>query len=146
MAYREEDNSGKILLAALAGAGAGIIAGMLLAPDKGTNTLENWKGQASNLGGQLGDQFHKYSADLQTQFKGLTEKLEDMGVLGAGGSLQIGGNWDKIKGKLKQEYAQLTDEDLTYAEGKGDELLGKLQDKLGKGKAEVTKMLNDLGK
>jgi len=69
-----------------------------------------------------------------------------MGVLGAGGSLQIGGNWDKIKGKLKQEYAQLTDEDLTYAEGKGDELLGKLQDKLGKGKAEVTKMLNDLGK
>ncbi|MCI1186535.1 CsbD family protein [Hymenobacter sp. DH14] len=54
------------------------------------------------------------------------------------------GNWDDIKGKLKQQYAQLTDEDLTYAEGKGDELVGKLQDKLGKGKAEITKMLNDM--
>nr|WP_236943323.1 CsbD family protein [Hymenobacter sp. PAMC 26628] len=60
------------------------------------------------------------------------------------GSLRLQGNWDDLKGKLKQQYAQLTDEDLTYAEGKGDELVGKLQDKLGKGKAEITKMLNDL--
>ena len=134
MSYREEDNNaGKILLAALAGASAGILAGILLAPDKGSATLENWKGAAKQYGGQLGDQFNKYSADLETKFKGLSEKLEDMGVLGAGGALNIGGNWDEIKGKLKQQYAQLTDEDLTYAEGKGDELLGKLQDKLGKG-------------
>lgn len=145
MAYREEDNNaGKILLAALAGAGAGIIAGMLLAPDKGTATLENWKDSAKNYGGQLGEQFNKYSADLETKFKGLSDKLEDMGVLSAGGSLDIKGNWDEIKGKLKQQYAQLTDEDLTFAEGKGDELIGKLQDKLGKGKAEITKMINDL--
>ncbi|MEJ7661238.1 MAG: CsbD family protein [Hymenobacter sp.] len=80
----------------------------------------------------------------KTKFKGLSDKLEDMGVLGAGGSLDIKGDWDSIKGKLKQQYAQLTDEDLTYAEGKGDELIGKLQDKLGKGKAEITKMINDL--
>ncbi len=145
MSYREEDNNaGKILLAALAGASAGIIAGILLAPDKGSATLENWKGTAKQYGNQLGDQFHKYSAELETKFKGLSEKLEDLGVLGAGGSLNIGGNWDEIKGKLKQQYAQLTDEDLSYAEGKGDELLGKLQDKLGKGKAEVTKIINDL--
>ncbi|MVN77769.1 CsbD family protein [Hymenobacter sp. HMF4947] len=145
MAYREEDNnSGKIILAALAGASAGIIAGILLAPDKGSTTLENWKGAAKTYGGQLGEQFNKYSADLETKFKGLSEKLEDLGVLGAGGSLNIKGNWDDIKGKLKQQYAQLTDEDLTYAEGKGEELLGKLQDKLGKGKAEVTKIINDL--
>ena len=145
MAYREEDNNaGKILLAALAGAGAGIIAGMLLAPDKGSATLENWKDSAKTYGGQLGEQFNKYSADLETKFKGLSDKLEEMGVLGAGGSLNIKGNWDDIKGKLKQQYAQLTDEDLTFAEGKGDELIGKLQDKLGKGKAEITKMINDL--
>nr|WP_236049724.1 CsbD family protein [Hymenobacter negativus] len=61
-----------------------------------------------------------------------------------GSSLKLKGNWDEIKGKLKQQYAQLTDEDLTYTEGKGDELIGKLQDKLGKGKAEITKLLNDL--
>ena len=67
-----------------------------------------------------------------------------MGITGAGASLKLKGSWDEIKGKLKQQYAQLTDEDLTYAEGKGDELVGKLQDKLGKGKAEITKMLNDM--
>ena len=39
---------------------------------------------------------------------------------------------------MKQQYAQLTDEDLTFVEGKGDELIGKLQDKLGKGKAEIS--------
>lgn len=145
MSYREEDNNaGKIILAALAGASAGILAGILLAPDKGSATLENWKGAAKDYGNQLGDQYKKYSTDLETKFKGLSDKLEDVGILGAGGSLNIGGNWDEIKGKLKQQYAQLTDEDLTYAEGKGDELLGKLQEKLGKGKAEVTKIINDL--
>ena len=144
MSYREEDNnSGKILLAALAGASAGIIAGILLAPDKGSATLENWKGAAKTYGGQLGEQFNKYSADLETKFKGLTDKLDELGIT-TGGTLNIKGNWDEIKGKLKQQYAQLTDEDLTFVEGKGDELLGKLQDKLGKGKAEITKIINDL--
>ena len=54
------------------------------------------------------------------------------------------GDWNTIKGKLKQEYADLTDEDLTYTEGQGDELVGRLQEKLGKGKAEITKILNNL--
>ena len=44
---------------------------------------------------------------------------------------QIKGNWNQIKGKLKQKYAQLTDDDLTFAEGKEDELLGRLQKRLG---------------
>jgi uncharacterized protein YjbJ (UPF0337 family) len=146
MSYREEDNnSGKIILAALAGASAGILAGILLAPDKGTATLENWKGAAKGYSDKLGDQFNKYSTDLEAKFKGLSEKLEDAGILGAGGSLNIQGNWDDIKGKLKQQYAQLTDEDLTFAEGKGDELIGKLQEKLGKGKSEITKLINGLG-
>jgi len=144
MAYREEDNNaGKIILAALAGASAGIIAGILLAPDKGSVTLDNWKGAAKDYGTKLGDQYKEYSAELETKFKGLTDKLEDLGIT-SGGSLNIKGNWDDIKGKLKQQYASLTDEDLTYVEGKGDELVGKLQEKLGKGKAEVTKIINDL--
>jgi uncharacterized protein YjbJ (UPF0337 family) len=144
MAYREEDNNaGKIVLAALAGASAGILAGILLAPDKGSVTLENWKSTAKDYGTKLGDQYKEYSAELETKFKGLTDKLEDLGIT-SGGSLNIAGNWDEIKGKLKQQYASLTDEDLTYVEGKGDELVGKLQEKLGKGKAEVTKIINDL--
>ncbi|MBD2766335.1 CsbD family protein [Hymenobacter sp. BT664] len=145
MSYQEEDNNaGKILLAALAGAGAGIIAGMLLAPDKGAATRENWKGVAAKYSGQLGEQASKLGTDLEAKFKEYAGKLEDLGLTGSGSSLKIKGNWDDVKGKLKQQYAQLTDEDLTYAEGKGDELIGRLQEKLGKGKSEITKMLNDL--
>ena len=135
MSYHEEDNNaGKILLAALAGAGAGIIAGMLLAPDKGSATRENWKGIATKYSGQLGEQATKLGSDLETKFKEYAGKLEDMGVTLPGASLKMKGSWDEIKGKLKQQYAQLTDEDLTYAEGKGDELVGKLQDKMAKAK------------
>ncbi len=51
--------------------------------------------------------------------------------------LQIKGSWNEIKGKLKQRYAELTDDDLTFAEGKEDELLGRLQQRLGKSSAEI---------
>ena len=56
--------------------------------------------------------------------------------------LRIKGRWNEIKGKLKQDYGDLTDEDLTYAEGKEDELLGKLQQKTGKSKDELRKQIN----
>lgn len=59
-------------------------------------------------------------------------------------SLQLKGNWNEIKGKLKQQYADLTDDDLIYAEGKEDELYGRLQKKLGKSKEEVQKLINEL--
>ena len=49
-----------------------------------------------------------------------------------------------MKGKLKQKYGQLTDDDLTFAEGKDDELLGRLQQKLGRTKDELRKELEDL--
>jgi len=52
-------------------------------------------------------------------------------------NLQLKGNWNEIKGKLKQKYGQLTDQDLTFAEGKEDELLGRLQNRLGKSKDEL---------
>ena len=57
---------------------------------------------------------------------------------------ELKGNWDEIKGKLKQKYAQLTDDDLMFAEGKQDELYGKLQQKLGKTKEEIHKIISDL--
>lgn len=58
--------------------------------------------------------------------------------------LRIKGAWNETKGKLKQKYGQLTDDDLTYAEGKEDELYGRLQQKLGKTKDEVKRELEDL--
>ena len=51
--------------------------------------------------------------------------------------LQMKGSWNEVKGKLKQKYGQLTDDDLTFAEGKEDELLGRLQKRLGRTKDEL---------
>lgn len=57
---------------------------------------------------------------------------------------ELKGNWNELKGKLKKSYAELTDDDLVYEEGREDELYGKLQQKLGKSKEEVKKLINDL--
>ena len=57
---------------------------------------------------------------------------------------EMKGNWNVIKGKLKQKYGQLTDDDLTFAEGKEDELWGRMQKKVGKTKEEIMKELGDL--
>lgn len=54
------------------------------------------------------------------------------------------GNWEELKGKLKQKYATLTDDDLLFAEGKMDEMVGKLQSKLGKSKEEMHKIISSL--
>ena len=51
--------------------------------------------------------------------------------------LQMKGTWNEVKGKLKQKYGQLTDDDLTFAEGKEDELLGRLQKRLGRTEDEL---------
>lgn len=59
-------------------------------------------------------------------------------------STKIKGNWNEIKGKLKQEYASLTDDDLLLVEGKEDELYGRIQKKIGKTKDEITKWIADL--
>jgi len=56
-------------------------------------------------------------------------------------NLKLKGTWNELKGKLKQEYAKLTDDDLTYVEGKEDELLGRLQQKTGKARDELRRQL-----
>jgi uncharacterized protein YjbJ (UPF0337 family) len=57
--------------------------------------------------------------------------------------LQIKGNWNEIKGKLKQKFADLTDDDLTFTEGKEDEMLGRLQQRLGKSEEEVRRAVEE---
>jgi uncharacterized protein YjbJ (UPF0337 family) len=57
---------------------------------------------------------------------------------------ELKGNWNEIKGKLKQKFAMLTDSDLLFLEGKQDELLGRLQAKLGKTDDEIKKIIADL--
>lgn len=58
--------------------------------------------------------------------------------------LQIKGKWNELKGQLKQKYGNLTNEDLTYAEGKEDELLGRIQKRTGKAKEVLIDEINKL--
>jgi uncharacterized protein YjbJ (UPF0337 family) len=58
--------------------------------------------------------------------------------------LQMKGSWNELKGKLKQQYGNLTDDDLVFSEGKEEELLGRLQKKLGKNKDEIRQMIERL--
>lgn len=58
-------------------------------------------------------------------------------------TLQLKGDWNIVKGKLKQKYAQLTDDDLRYVEGKEDELIGRIQKRTGRTKEEVEKVLKE---
>jgi uncharacterized protein YjbJ (UPF0337 family) len=54
---------------------------------------------------------------------------------------EVKGNWNEQKGKLKQKFASLTDNDLLFEEGKKEEMYGKLQIKLGKTKEELDKII-----
>jgi uncharacterized protein YjbJ (UPF0337 family) len=68
----------------------------------------------------------------------ITTKLKNMTPI------EVKGKWNEQKGKLKQKFATLTDDDLMYVEGKKDEMLGKLQIKLGKSKDELNKIIAEL--
>lgn len=57
---------------------------------------------------------------------------------------ELKGNWNEQKGKLKQMFAELTDNDLMFEEGKKDEMLGKLQVKLGKTEQELRDIMGGL--
>lgn len=58
--------------------------------------------------------------------------------------LEVKGSWNEMKGKLKEKYGQLTDDDLTYEEGQEDKMYGRLQQKLGKSRDEIKKELREL--
>ncbi|XHR29674.1 MAG: CsbD family protein [Chthoniobacteraceae bacterium] len=58
--------------------------------------------------------------------------------------LTFKGQWNEVKGKLKQKYGNLTDDDLTYSEGEDEEFLGRLQKKLGKTADEIRKIIANL--
>ncbi len=57
--------------------------------------------------------------------------------------MEAKGNWNIAKGKLKQKWAKLTDNDLTYVEGKEDELIGRIQKRTGEQREAVERAVRD---
>lgn len=133
MINKMNDEKGKILLATLAGIGVGVAAGILLAPNNGMDTRDSLKRTLSKAGD-----------DLERTVKNFMDKLESNKVTDDGSSLVMRGSWDDVKGQLKKNYAELTEDDLSYVEGQEDELWGRLQQKLGKTKNEIMKVIRDL--
>jgi uncharacterized protein YjbJ (UPF0337 family) len=74
----------------------------------------------------------------QIKGKSLINKFENMNTI------ELKGTWEEQKGKLKQRFAVLTDNDLMFAEGKKEEMFGRLQKKLGKTKAELLSIISAL--
>lgn len=62
----------------------------------------------------------------------------------SGRTLKMKGNWNEMKGKIKQKYANLTDDDLLYEEGKEDELYGRIQKRTGQTKEEIKAWIDKL--
>jgi uncharacterized protein YjbJ (UPF0337 family) len=61
-------------------------------------------------------------------------------------TLRIKGNWNQMKGKIKQKYPDLTDDDLMFVTGREDELLGRIQRKTGKSRDEVVSYINSINR
>ena len=61
-------------------------------------------------------------------------------------TLRIKGNWNQMKGKIKQRYPDLTDDDLLFVAGKEDDLLGRIQRKTGKSRDEVVSYINSINR
>lgn len=57
---------------------------------------------------------------------------------------EINGSWEELEGKLKQKFAKITDNDLLYIDGKKEEMMGRLQIKLGKSKEELRVIIKNL--
>ena len=57
---------------------------------------------------------------------------------------KIRGNWNQIKGQLKEKYGELTDDDLKYEEGKEEELLGRIQEKTGEVKQDIKRWIDNI--
>ena len=71
-------------------------------------------------------------------------KIHSQLISGKMNTTELNGNWQEQKGKLKQKFAALTDNDLLFTEGKKEEMIGRLQIKLGKTKEELYKIIQAL--
>jgi uncharacterized protein YjbJ (UPF0337 family) len=141
-----DSNNNNLFLTFLAGAAAGAVLGLLYAPDKGSETRKKVMDQANKLAEDLQettDRAIETINDLSERIREIvSEHGGDLAAIGLD-ALELKGSWNQIKGKLKSKFSQLTDDDLTFVEGKENELIGTLQRKLGKTKDQIVDIINE---
>ncbi|MCJ8165838.1 hypothetical protein MKJ04_13380 [Pontibacter sp. E15-1] len=131
-------DSGKILMASLAGLGAGIIAGVLLAPEDGRSSRENVRQSLTEAGDELNLTLKRWTTNLKAKAGKKQSPADDQ--------LVMHGSWDDVRAQLRNNYDELTEDDLDYQEGGEQELLGRLQTRLGKTKDEIVELISKITK
>lgn len=86
----------------------------------------------------------QYCSSPMNRIRPLVEPITNNSMELLMDKLSFKGNWNEIAGKLKQKYATLTDDDLLFVEGKEEELLGRLQKKLGQTKDSVREIIGKI--
>lgn len=130
-----ETNSNKTLGMLLIGAATGAAVGLLMAPNKGTETREFLYKKGNKVADDLEKRFEDVSKGIKTQIDNSRKELAEMAE---------NGNWLQLKGKVKQKLSVLAGDNMLYAEGKKDEMLDKLGSKLGKSKKEIEDIISEL--
>lgn len=132
-------DSNKILIATLAGIGAGVAAGVLLAPKTGSDAREEVMRQLNRASEEVNSSVKRWTANIKNKRANSagTPPQEEYDIV-------MHGSWNDVKSQLRKNYAELTEEDLTYTEGQENELLDRIQAKIGKTRDEVQRMLHDL--
>ena len=145
MTQAKMKSTANILLASLAGAGVGALAGVLLAPYSGRATRRRLEHAPSHHGHELGEQAGRILGELKATVSESAHRLEALVPSASqSGGLHLKSEWPIIKDKLQQDYPHLTDQDLAYVEGRGRELVSRLQRRLGKSQVTIVAMLNAL--
>ncbi|WP_230407159.1 YtxH domain-containing protein [Pontibacter cellulosilyticus] len=130
-----KNNNSKILMATLAGIGAGVAAGILLAPKNGQGNREDLMRTLTKAGDDLNTTVKSWTDNLKNKMAKTNSPQDEQ--------LVMYGSWEDIKRQLSQNYEELTEEDLHYSEGRENELLSRLQTRLNKTKDEVLRLLAD---
>lgn len=137
-----DKDSNKVLLATLAGIGVGVMAGVLLAPKNGQQARDEVMRSLNKASDEVNGTLKRWTADLKAR----TDKKQRAGATASqDDELVLHGSWDDVKRQLRQNYDQLTEEDLSYEQGRESELLTRLQTRLGKTKDEVLRLLSQRG-
>ena len=102
-------DNGKILLASLAGLGAGVLAGLLLAPEDGRSSRENVRQSLTDAGDEINKTLKRWTANLKAR-AGMGEENGDDEIV-------MQGSWDDVRRQLKDNYEDITD-DLDDEKGK----------------------------
>ncbi|MCX2739694.1 YtxH domain-containing protein [Pontibacter anaerobius] len=132
-------DSDKILIATLAGIGLGVAAGVLLAPKNGRDAREELMRHLNRASDEVNSNVKRWTANLKSKRSkdNGTPPQEDY-------DLVMHGSWDDVRRQLRNNYSELTEEDLEYQQGQESELMDRLQRKIGKTRDEIQRMLSDL--